>query len=330
MTAAIAQSWLTAARTSLAVRLQRRLDRGLPVSDECLAWLSDEHEQHHSLQLQRCEQRHLQATAAASTADAGTAADAGTTAAQRGRKQRRTWSPDDELELSTVNGSLDYRRTHSSGWCNSGSSAATTAGDGTVASSMSCDADLMLLEEGLLRLHSDSVHSIQLQQQQQLCANSSSSDSHSESINRHQQQQQQQQHDDDAIECLSVSSCASVSDGTDAVHSDSNSVSSSCSSSSSVSCDGAAVPEVRAVADYQGDDSAELSFKAGDIIEVLQETDSGWWLGVLIEHATAANSTATSSAACDVSSGTASVVLHSAAVGTRGFFPCTFVEWLES
>jgi SH3 domain len=328
MTAAIAQSWLTAARTSLAVRLQRRLDRGLPVSDECLAWLSDEHEQHHTLQLQRCEQRHLQASAAA----AGTAAASAT--AQRGRKQRRTWSPDDELELSTVSSSMDYRRTHSSGRCNSASSAATTTCGGAVATSMSCDADLMLLEEGLLPLHNDSVHSIQLQQQQQLCANSSS-DPHSESIHQHQQQQQQQQQhdDDDAIECLSVSSCASVSDGADAVHSDSNSVSnSSCSSSSSVCCDGAAVPEVRAVADYQGDDSSELSFKAGDIIEVLQETDSGWWLGILVEHATPADDSARSTA-CDVSSGTASAVVQSTsstAIGKQGFFPCTFVEWLES
>jgi SH3 domain len=333
MTAAIAQSWLTAARTSLAVRLQRRLDRGLPVSDECLAWLSDEHEQHHSLQLQRCEQRHLQATAAATTT---TAVGTDTTAAQRGRKQRRTWSPDDKLELSTVSSSMNYRRTHSSGWCNSTSSAATTTGGGAVAST-SCDADLMLLEEGLLPLRSDSMHSMQQQQQQQqqqLCADSSS-DCHSESINQHQQQQQQQQqqHDDEAIECLSVSSCASVSDVADAVHSDSNSVSSSCSSSSSVSCDDAVVPEVRAVADYQGEDASELSFKAGDIIEVLQETDSGWWLGVLVEHATPANHNAPNAVACDETRGTDCAVVHSTsstAIGTRGFFPCTFVEWLES
>jgi serine/threonine protein kinase len=297
MTAAIAQSWLTAARTSLAVRLQRRLDRGLPVSDECLAWLSDEHEQYHSLQLQRHEQRHLQATAASATDVATAAATAATATAQRGRKQRRTWSPDDELELSTVS-SMDYRRTRSSGWCNSSGSVATAC-DGVVAN---CDADLMLLEEGLLPLHSDSVHSMQLQQQQQ------------------------QQQQDDAVECLSVSSCASMSDGAGAVHSDSSSVSSS-SSSSSVSCDdAAAVPEVRAVADYQGDDASELSFKAGDIIEVLQETESGWWLGVLVEHAVPADSSATSSATdCAVVHGTSSTAL-----GTRGFFPCTFVEWLQN
>ena len=57
------------------------------------------------------------------------------------------------------------------------------------------------------------------------------------------------------------------------------------------------LPLVRAVADYQSDDVTELSVHTGDIIAVIQERDSGWWLGAQWLEP-----------------------------NRRGFFPCTYVE----
>ncbi len=39
--------------------------------------------------------------------------------------------------------------------------------------------------------------------------------------------------------------------------------------------------QVRALFDYNGETSAELSFKKGDIITVTEKDDSGWWQGEL-------------------------------------------------
>jgi len=39
---------------------------------------------------------------------------------------------------------------------------------------------------------------------------------------------------------------------------------------------------VRALYDYTGEDDAQLSFKQGDIIEVLTRSDTGWWDGCMI------------------------------------------------
>src|SRR5690349_14790909 len=37
--------------------------------------------------------------------------------------------------------------------------------------------------------------------------------------------------------------------------------------------------QVRAVFDFDGESSEELSFRVGDIITVLEEIDEGWWNG---------------------------------------------------
>jgi hypothetical protein len=37
---------------------------------------------------------------------------------------------------------------------------------------------------------------------------------------------------------------------------------------------------VKALYDHTAEDSDEISFDVGDIIQVIQEDDSGWWVGV--------------------------------------------------
>ena len=59
------------------------------------------------------------------------------------------------------------------------------------------------------------------------------------------------------------------------------------------------LPRVRAVADYESDDVTELSVNTGDVIFVVQERDSGWWLGAQLNEP-----------------------------NRRGWFPCTYVEWI--
>ncbi|ETO26334.1 hypothetical protein RFI_10802 [Reticulomyxa filosa] len=48
---------------------------------------------------------------------------------------------------------------------------------------------------------------------------------------------------------------------------------------------------------YSAEDQGQISFKAGDIIDVLEEDESGWWVGTLN--------------------------------GERGYFPATYVEKYE-
>ncbi|KAF8594823.1 SH3-domain-containing protein [Ceratobasidium sp. AG-I] len=41
------------------------------------------------------------------------------------------------------------------------------------------------------------------------------------------------------------------------------------------------VKQVEAKWDYQTDDPADLNFKAGDVIELIEETSEDWWTGRL-------------------------------------------------
>ncbi|KTG41326.1 hypothetical protein cypCar_00035963 [Cyprinus carpio] len=43
----------------------------------------------------------------------------------------------------------------------------------------------------------------------------------------------------------------------------------------------ASAPQVRAMYDFTAEDADELNFHAGDIIEVLDQSDRFWWKGVL-------------------------------------------------
>ena len=40
-------------------------------------------------------------------------------------------------------------------------------------------------------------------------------------------------------------------------------------------------PQVRALYDYDAQDAEELSLAAGDLLDLLQEEASGWWVGQL-------------------------------------------------
>ncbi|CAM9307971.1 unnamed protein product [Chrysoparadoxa australica] len=60
---------------------------------------------------------------------------------------------------------------------------------------------------------------------------------------------------------------------------------------------------VRAVADFSASDEAEMPFKTGDIIEVVKQNSTGWWLGIMIGST-------------------------DGSAPQKGWFPCTFVEWM--
>lgn len=46
-------------------------------------------------------------------------------------------------------------------------------------------------------------------------------------------------------------------------------------------CDQSSLMQVKALYDFTAEETDELGFNAGDVIEVLEQTDNSWWKGRL-------------------------------------------------
>jgi hypothetical protein len=83
---------------------------------------------------------------------------------------------------------------------------------------------------------------------------------------------------------------------------------------------------VRAVADFAGGDAGDLAFHVGDAILVFVQDPCGWWRGRLLPPGVDAYSLTPETLVASLTDSTAA---RGGGARRVGWFPCTYVEWVD-